>query len=282
MGKIRILPLKPLPMKYFPTVASRTSLLFLLIGFAWILTSDQLVEKIGLQLSVSVETLTHAQNVKGLFFVTVVAAGLYFNIKAGEKKLEKSHRGYVDLFQNNPAAMFIFDQSTLNILSANESACAKYGYTEQEMKKLTILDIRPAEEISATKAAIKNNLEGLVDIGDWKHRKKSGELFWVHIYSHRLEYNGVDARMVLVIDKHEELAAKKKIEEHEQKLADLAWIQSHRVRASVARILGLTAMLNNKKLSEEENVNVVKGLESTTKELDATIREIVAAATTTV
>lgn len=61
---------------------------------------------------------------------------------------------------------------------------------------------------------------------------------------------------------------------HEQVLSDIAFIQSHVVRAPLARILGLVKLIDKKNLSKE-NKKVIKYIEQSSDELDAVIKKIV-------
>lgn len=61
---------------------------------------------------------------------------------------------------------------------------------------------------------------------------------------------------------------------HEQVLSDIAYIQSHMVRAPLARILGFVKLIDKKKLSSE-NKEIIKYIEQSSNELDAVIKKIV-------
>jgi light-regulated signal transduction histidine kinase (bacteriophytochrome) len=64
----------------------------------------------------------------------------------------------------------------------------------------------------------------------------------------------------------------------ERKTADLkeiAWMQSHRVRAPLARIMALVALLSPETFDPEEDKEVVNELKKSSEELDDIIRDIV-------
>ena len=54
---------------------------------------------------------------------------------------------YRILFESNPQPMWVYDAETLAFLAVNEAAEQAYGYTREEFLSMTILDIRPAEDI---------------------------------------------------------------------------------------------------------------------------------------
>lgn len=66
-----------------------------------------------------------------------------------------------------------------------------------------------------------------------------------------------------------------KMEIQNQQLRDIAWTQSHIVRAPVARILGIVDLILGDLLDENEKVQMLKQIESSTMELDDIIKEVV-------
>lgn len=66
-----------------------------------------------------------------------------------------------------------------------------------------------------------------------------------------------------------------KIEEQNEKLRDIAWLQSHGVRAPVARIIGLANLIQDHRGGEEETRNMLDMLIRSVEELDSLIRAVV-------
>lgn len=65
-----------------------------------------------------------------------------------------------------------------------------------------------------------------------------------------------------------------RIQNQNQKLKDIAWIQSHKVRAPVASILGLIQLLNKENPADPINAEVLAGVEEAANTLDGVIKEI--------
>lgn len=65
------------------------------------------------------------------------------------------------------------------------------------------------------------------------------------------------------------------IENQNKTLREIAWKQSHLVRAPLARILGLINLMNNHTVGEEEKNILLSHVKTSATELDNTIREIV-------
>jgi PAS domain S-box-containing protein len=51
------------------------------------------------------------------------------------------------LFDDNPQPMWLFDAETLAFLEVNNAAIENYGYSREEFLQMTILDIRPQEDV---------------------------------------------------------------------------------------------------------------------------------------
>lgn len=117
-----------------------------------------------------------------------------------ENALKLSEQNYRLLFENNPQPMLVYDLGTLNILEINEAAIQKYGYTRDEFLELNIKDIRPTEDIEKLLENIRNDDQELSFSGEWRHKTKDGEIFWVEIISHKLTYKNQNAKLVLIND----------------------------------------------------------------------------------
>ncbi|MDD2792254.1 MAG: hypothetical protein PHD73_03685 [Sediminibacterium sp.] len=58
-------------------------------------------------------------------------------------------------------------------------------------------------------------------------------------------------------------------------MKQIAWIQSHMVRAPLARIMGLSELIRNNICTKEEETENLNGIVSSSKELDEQIKIIV-------
>ena len=76
-----------------------------------------------------------------------------------------------------------------------------------------------------------------------------------------------------------DITAKKKyvqtIERQNRILREISWMQSHLVRAPLARIMGLTDLLKTLAGNEQERKEIVQFLEASSGDLDAVLRDIV-------
>ena len=121
-------------------------------------------------------------------------------------KLVASEERYRLLFERNPLPMWVYDRETLHFLAVNEAAVRHYGYSREEFRSMTVLDIRPEEEQPRLKAELRD-IEGYRFGGRWKLRKKDGSIVAVEILSHDMPFAERPARVVLANDVTERLAA---------------------------------------------------------------------------
>jgi two-component system, cell cycle sensor histidine kinase and response regulator CckA len=125
-----------------------------------------------------------------------------------------SGRQYQWLFENNPKPMWVFDRNTLAFLAVNDAAVGHYGYSRQEFLHMTILDIRPSEDVVAVlKNALLDREHGLQDPQVWRHEIEGGSIIDVEITGHELIFEGREAELILANDITE---SKKSCEELQQ------------------------------------------------------------------
>ncbi len=117
-----------------------------------------------------------------------------------ENALRDSEERYRLLFDATPLPIFVFDSETLRYLAVNEAALQKYGYSREEIAAMTVLDIRPKEDVPRLKAMLASIESANLNTGSWRHRKKDGTTFEVEITTHAIDFAGRPARLVVVSD----------------------------------------------------------------------------------
>jgi len=120
--------------------------------------------------------------------------------KLADEELLQSEKKYKYLFENNPLPMWIYDLETLAFLNVNEAAVTHYGYSREEFAGMTIKDICPSNDVDSLLKDVQNATELHNRAGAWQHIKKNGEIIFVEIISHRIEYDSKQARLVLAND----------------------------------------------------------------------------------
>jgi PAS domain S-box-containing protein len=65
--------------------------------------------------------------------------------------LENADAKFRLLFEDNPLPMWVFDRETLQFLEVNHAAVVHYGYSLEEFLSMTLVDIRPPEDVARLK-----------------------------------------------------------------------------------------------------------------------------------
>ena len=172
-------------------------ILYLLVSISWILVSDYLVSV----LSFIADTNSNVfQTGKGLFFVLVTGWLLRLAIKKQQRVLLRYGDQYKSLFHSNPNPLWIYDLNTLKFLEVNDAAIRIYGYSRDEFKSITILDIRPKEDGQRVKKSVNGLSDNYHVSGHWRHIKKNGKGLTVSITSHKIQFDKRECVMVMALD----------------------------------------------------------------------------------
>lgn len=113
---------------------------------------------------------------------------------------KKSTYNYLRIFRENPSPMYIYEKDTFNFLEANTAALRQYGYSKKEFLELSAKDIRPADEMDAFYRINEELPAAYSNAGIWQHTRKNGENFYVHIFTHQIQFAGKTCKLVMAID----------------------------------------------------------------------------------
>ncbi|MEE9465041.1 MAG: PAS domain S-box protein [Candidatus Neomarinimicrobiota bacterium] len=141
--------------------------------------------------------------------------------KMAEEALKESESRYRLLFQSNPNCMWVYDRESLEFLAVNNATVHHYGFSEEEFLSITMSDIRLPEDVTAMEEAVGATPSGIDYAGVWRHRKKNGDLIYMDITSHTLDFAGRNAVVVLSSDVTEQRQALNALQESEHKYRTL-------------------------------------------------------------
>ncbi|QHS55817.1 PAS domain S-box protein [Mucilaginibacter sp. 14171R-50] len=189
-------------------------------------------------------------------------------------QLTETESHYKSLFFRNPSPMWIFDPDTLQFLQVNGAAIRQYGFTREEFNTMTIKDIRPPEKIGNLIETLEQLDHNVPSISTVIHKAKNGKEFHVEVRCSSIVYRGKSERLVIARDITESILYTQAIEKQNTQLREIAYMQSHIVRAPLCRILGLIPMINADSDSEV-NKEIISFLETSAQELDSVIKAIV-------
>jgi PAS domain S-box-containing protein len=168
------------------------------------------ITKDGTRLDISA-TISPVRNDRGeIIGASRIARDITERRKAAET-LAASERQYRLIFEESPLPRWIYDLETLRFLAVNKASQAHYGYTEAEFLQMTILDIRPAEDVSAVEQDVAQARGYASRSGEWRHRRKDGSIIHVIVSAHDIPFRGRTARLVAVQDITERKSAEAKL-----------------------------------------------------------------------
>ncbi|HEY2897886.1 MAG TPA: PAS domain S-box protein, partial [Gemmatimonadaceae bacterium] len=117
------------------------------------------------------------------------------------------------LFESNPVPLWVFDLETLRFLAVNEAATVQYGYSAEEFLAMTIEQIRPPEDVPRLRETLATITPALLHSRGWRHLRKDGSQIQTESLSHRIEFAGRPAYIVLSMDVTERMAAEAALEQ---------------------------------------------------------------------
>jgi two-component system cell cycle sensor histidine kinase/response regulator CckA len=135
-----------------------------------------------------------------LALTALLLAGRTSERNVAERALTESEAHYRILFEGHPHPLWVYDRETLAFLAANEAAVHHYGYSREEFLRMTLEDIRPAEDIAKLREQASKSQDGLREAGEWRHRKKDGTVIDVAITRHTLNIGERRAALAMAQD----------------------------------------------------------------------------------
>lgn len=179
-------------------------------------------------------------------------------------KIKESEQLYNDLFELSPQPIFVIDAATLQILDVNQACEKLYEFKKEELVNQSIKTIFKDEE------SIFDNHQTIIT---QTHQKKNKEKIIAEVKYNKIIHNNKEAIIIVSNDITKSIEHLNKIENQNEKLKDIAWIQSHIVRAPLTNILGLIQLINETESVKDKEL--LLHLNQSVQELDNSINKIV-------
>jgi PAS domain S-box-containing protein len=169
----------------------------------------------------------------------LMGVGLDFSErKKAAEVLVQSEQKYRLLFYDNPSPMWMSTLPDLNIIDVNEAAIKQYGYSREEFLKLTLKDMRPAEDVPHFLEEIENIDLSIKNNRQWRHKKKDGNIIQVEVKTNAIFYEGKQVWLSMLQDVTEKNVSRELLQKSYNDIRQLASnLQSIREdeRTSIAR-----------------------------------------------
>ena len=190
-------------------------------------------------------------------------------------KMVESEANYKALFFLSPLPKWIYDIKSKKIIQVNKAAVTAYGYSEEELLKMSISDFTT----NLASAGLESNLYSFIHQGKSasmfrKLLKKNGEPCYVEINWSSILYEGKASRIVVASDITEKVNYLEEIKHQNAKLKEIAFMQTHVVRSPLTKIMALSDLIRNEYEQFEEEPLFIN-LHKSANELDQVIHKII-------
>lgn len=216
--------------------------------------------------------LNHEGEIIGVF----VSAFDITEKKHALNSLQESEKRYSNLFKFSPQIQLVYNPKRKKFVDANPAALLKLGYSMDRLLNTNYDDLfkdKPNDELLEKFSYLFNenkgeNFKGISLVNSLK------STFIAEIYKNNIIYQGEVAEIILANDISDSLNYIRAIEKQNKQLSEIAWVQSHKVRAPLSRMMGLINLL---KMEGVENLNrneIIEFIINSGEELDLIIKEI--------
>jgi PAS domain S-box-containing protein len=189
--------------------------------------------------------------------------------------LKNSEEHYRTLFFQSPSPKLIFDINNLSILQVNEAAIRNYGYSGQEFLSMKLTDIHPKEKEAEVLQNAGADLQGgVLSSYTTQHLGKNGNPIHVEVSRANITYQGRPARMIVAADITQRVNHTAAIQKQNDRLKEIAHMQSHILRLPLARIMSLSDLIEQE-YQNKVDTELLGYLNTSANELDTAIKAIV-------
>lgn len=141
--------------------------------------------------------------------------------KRAQDKLRESEKRYRAIFEGAVEGIFITRLDTQRFLYANPAICGMFGYTQEEMTTLGVIDIHPPEYLEKIKNEFSAQSQGTRRIASSiPCMRKDGSIFYADITSGSIVIDGIECNLGFFTDTTERKRAEDALQKS-QKLESL-------------------------------------------------------------
>jgi PAS domain S-box-containing protein len=192
----------------------------------WVLQEDMRTDETGEPYSVEYRKISHDGRVVWVRDDAVLVRdsegrplfwqGILTDIterKHQEEALRQSEALYRTVVEQAEENIFLVDAKSRRVLDANDALLRSLGYTEDELKEMTLYDIVAHDQESVDLNIGRILEEGHWSLGERQYRRKDGSLADVEVNASAVPYNGEKAMCIVAHDVTERKRAERMLEE---------------------------------------------------------------------
>lgn len=246
------------------------TLIYALLGITWISTSDLLVPS---WLNLGPEDMPNFQLIKGIFYVLATAFLFYF-LALGLFRQIIQRQEELELILATPLFGIIRLNHNLAIQDLSATLRQRLNYQTNEILGVPLHSLLAEEHQGKVKEFKKLAPgESLQWEAQFKSKKQEGSYFRLNIAKRKKNKKAVYT--ILAEDITERKLLLERTQAQNQRFREISWIQSHLVRAPLARIKELNISLKMAEYENEDEEGIYRqALDQSIDELDRIIHDI--------
>ncbi len=170
------------------------------------------------------ETYTDADDERRLMGSTIAATSA--ELVDRHERLERSERGYRELFESNPWPLLVCDPSSLRVIAVNDTTVERYGYERAALCALRLDELGPPDDEPALRTCVAAAVDAH-DPASPRHRVRTrhcgagGRVIDVDLTVQEIDYGGQRACLVAAVDVTEQVAAYRAVRAGETRLRSI-------------------------------------------------------------
>src|SRR5215216_2092595 len=192
----------------------------------WVLQEDIRTDETGEPYSVEYRRISHGGRVVWVREEAVLVRdsegrplfwqGILMDVterKHQEEALRQSEALYRTVVEQAEENIFLVDAKSRRVLDANDALLRSLGYTDDELKEMTLYDIVAHDQESVDLNIGRIMVEGHRSLGERQYRRKDGSLVDVEVNVSAVPYNGEKVMCVVAHDVTERKRTERMLEE---------------------------------------------------------------------
>ncbi|MGI9518293.1 MAG: PAS domain-containing sensor histidine kinase [Pirellulaceae bacterium] len=137
-----------------------------------------------------------------------------------QKRIEHQEMTLGRIIEDSLNEVYLFDADSLRFLRVNRGARLNLGYSMNELRDLTPMDIKPDFTRESFEALVRSLINGEQDRLQFntRHRRKDGSNYDVEVHLHASSYQNRPALVAIILDITERLKAEEQLHQQQQEM----------------------------------------------------------------